>query len=145
MGARYKALLREGLGDWGPEGEPECHIDAWSFYLYCNNFFFFFFGCAACSLWDLSSWLGIEPGSLQWKLGVLTNGLPGNSLSVVFINVVVVVVVPVGQWQHFHCFLLWACIFTIKNKQPREFPGGPVVMTWCSHCQGLGFSPWSGN
>ena len=27
----------------------------------------------------------------------------------------------------------------------REFPGGPVVRTQRSHCQGPGFGPWSGN
>ena len=26
-----------------------------------------------------------------------------------------------------------------------EFPGGEVVRTLCFHCQGPGFSPWSGN
>ena len=24
-------------------------------------------------------------------------------------------------------------------------PGGPVVRIWCSHCQGPGLDPWSGN
>lgn len=24
----------------------------------------------------------------------------------------------------------------------REFPGSPVVKTWCFHCCGPGFDPW---
>ena len=32
----------------------------------------------------------------------------------------------------------------IKNRL-WEFPGGPVVRTRHSHCQGPGFDPWSGN
>ena len=34
--------------------------------------------------------------------------------------------------------------FKNTNKQKknfREFPGGPVVRTWCFHCQGLGSIP----
>ena len=27
----------------------------------------------------------------------------------------------------------------------REFPDCPVVKTWCSHCHGPRFNPWSGN
>ena len=31
------------------------------------------------------------------------------------------------------------CIWLLKNgKKAWEFPGGPVVETLCSHCQGLG-------
>ena len=30
------------------------------------------------------------------------------------------------------------------GRKEGEFPGGPVVRSWCFHCQGPGFSPWSG-
>ena len=32
-----------------------------------------------------------------------------------------------------------------KKKTSRDFPGGLVVRTPWSHCQGSGFNPWSGN
>ena len=32
-----------------------------------------------------------------------------------------------------------------KNKNQRDFPGGTVDKTLCSHCKGPGFDPWSGN
>ena len=31
-----------------------------------------------------------------------------------------------------------------KLDKFREFPGGPVVKTWCFHCQGLGSIPGQG-
>ena len=33
---------------------------------------------------------------------------------------------------------------TDKIESPREFPGGPVVRTWCFHCCGLGSMPGQG-
>ena len=32
-----------------------------------------------------------------------------------------------------------------KKGNVRDFPGGPVVKTPCSHCRGLGFDPSWGN
>ena len=37
------------------------------------------------------------------------------------------------------------CIASTQITQDQEFPGGPVVKTLHSHCQGPGFNPWSGN
>ena len=35
---------------------------------------------------------------------------------------------------------------TDKIESPREFPGGPVVRTWCFHCRGPGLIPrWGTN
>ena len=34
--------------------------------------------------------------------------------------------------------------FTIKTLS-RDFPGGPVAKTLCSHAGGPTFDPWSGN
>ena len=45
---------------------------------------FFFFGCAE---WHMGSWFldqGLSPRSLQWKCRVLTTGLSGKSLPLVF-------------------------------------------------------------
>ena len=46
------------------------------------------------------------------------------------------------------CWLFWAFLHfhvNFKIGSLREFPGGPVVRTLCSHSQGLGFHPWLGN
>lgn len=32
--------------------------------------------------------------------------------------------------------------FEFKNYILREFPGSPVVKTWCFHCCGPGLDPW---
>ena len=32
-----------------------------------------------------------------------------------------------------------------KEKQERDFPGGPVAKSLRSPCRGPGFDPWSGN
>ena len=32
-----------------------------------------------------------------------------------------------------------------QEKEPRDFPGGPVAKTLSSQCRWLGFDPWSGN
>ena len=32
-----------------------------------------------------------------------------------------------------------------KEKESRDFSGGPVAETLCSQCKGPGFNPWSGN
>ena len=34
---------------------------------------------------------------------------------------------------------------TDESRNLGEFPGSPVVRTPRFHCQGPGFSPWSGN
>ena len=41
------------------------------------------------------SWLGMEPGSLHWKLWVLITGLPGNSLNAIFFK-------NTHYWVKFH-------------------------------------------
>ena len=41
-------------------------------------------------------------------------------------------------------FMLFIFYYSLKIKL-REFPGGPVVRTPHFHCQGPGFSPWSGS
>ena len=33
----------------------------------------------------------------------------------------------------------------LNNVCNGKFPGGPVVKTLHTHCQGPGFNPWSGN
>ena len=54
------------LFPWGPLG-------------FCAFFFFFFWPhCTVC--WILVPWPGIEPSPQLWKHGVLTTGLPANSL-----------------------------------------------------------------
>ena len=37
------------------------------------------------------------------------------------------------------------CYSALKKKETREFPGGPVVRTPCSHCRGPRFNSWLGN
>ena len=32
-----------------------------------------------------------------------------------------------------------------QEKEPRDFPSGPVAKTLSSQCRRLGFDPWSGN
>ena len=32
-----------------------------------------------------------------------------------------------------------------KLKHYRDFPGSPVVNTWCFHCKGHRLDGWSGN
>ena len=34
---------------------------------------------------------------------------------------------------------------SLKQQTSREFPGGPVVRTWCFHCHGPGSIPSGGN
>ena len=34
---------------------------------------------------------------------------------------------------------------SVTHYKKREFPDNPVVRTWCFHCWGPGFSPWSEN
>ena len=41
--------------------------------------------------------------------------------------------------------LIFFVMIPLLNQVVRELPGSPVVRTPCSHCQGPGFSPWSGN
>ena len=40
---------------------------------------------------------------------------------------------------------IFMCFLMLNEKDPREFPGHPVVRTLCFHCQGPGFDPWLGN
>ena len=35
--------------------------------------------------------------------------------------------------------------FVFEKWVLGDFPGGPAVSTWCSHCRGPGFDPWLGN
>lgn len=41
--------------------------------------------------------------------------------------------------------LAWGCWANNGNEDLEEFPGGSVVRTPCSHYQGPGFNPSSGN
>ena len=45
-----------------------------------------------------------------------------------------------------HVFPLVCSSFSLflKTWVVLEFPGGPVVSTWCYHCWGSGFSSWPG-
>ena len=42
------------------------------------------------------------------------------------------------------CYVTEAAEGKGGGRKEGEFPGGPVVRSWCFHCQGPGFSPWSG-
>ena len=67
--------------------------------------------------------------------------------------------IPSPKWLFFHISWGWILsTFIWKDISPsfpktifcwvkkwREFLGDPVVKTLCSHCQGPGFNPWSGN
>ena len=50
-----------------------------------NKLPFFFFGCTAQHVGSQFPDQGSNPCPLQWKCGVLTTGLPGNS-SLIFLN-----------------------------------------------------------
>ena len=49
------------------------------------------------------------------------------------------------NYIYIYCSYLTFILSGEEKKRKREFPGGPVVRTLRSHCQGPGFDPWLGS
>ena len=82
--------------------------------------FFLFFNCV---MWHLVSWPRIEPGPLQWDLGLLITGPPGKSLMVhkvfVFLWLVSFNIMPSVQFSSFQslsCVWLFVTPWTTARQ-----------------------------
>ena len=62
-----------------------------------------------CGIWNLVTWLGIEPGPLHWEHWILATGPPGKSQLIGFSSL---------------SLTLWVLRMWIKNRLIRDFPGG---------------------
>ena len=110
---------------------------------FLHIFFFFFFLTTYIAYRISVPQPGTEPGSQQWKPGILTIRQPGNSLNHRILSEISIRIILNSLKYTFlgHCrldqkLLGWAREATFLRNRPREFPGGPVVRTLNSHYQG---------
>ena len=84
------------------------------------GFFFFFFWVTPLSLWDLSSLTRVNRGPWQWKLRILTTGLPGNFW------VVETLILPIMYFsiQYFRYFK-----YSSRNNLQARNPGVEILLS----------------